>query len=327
MAFVQVQGNRAPVAVNDLASTDDRTSITINVLSNDTDEDNDSLTVTQASASAGSVQVNADNSLTYTPQSGFSGTDTISYTIDDGFGGQSQGTVSVSVQAFETVEINNSSGGSLHSLWLALLVFAGAYRRLNRAKALALLTLLLCSLSVQANPWYVEATVGSSRTDTNVSGVPANINVLSIDDTDTSFSIGLGYQFSNKTSLKVSYLDLGEGEARLQGETIDIIALQDSVTDINPVLADGITFGGNLTVWESSWLSAQLQAGLFFWDADIRSVAGDSRLNLSDDGTDVYWGGDIQFAINPVWSILVSYQRYQLDEPINNVALGVKYSF
>ena len=90
--------NDGPVAADDTASTSQDTAVDIDVLSNDSDPDaNDVLSVTSASAANGSVVINADGSLTYTPDAGFSGSDTISYEISDGNGGTASATVDVTV--------------------------------------------------------------------------------------------------------------------------------------------------------------------------------------------------------------------------------------
>ncbi|WP_374287453.1 Ig-like domain-containing protein, partial [Pseudomonas fluvialis] len=89
--------NDAPVAHNDLASTPEDTPLILNVLGNDSDVDGDLLTITSATASNGSVIINADNTLTFTPATNFSGTAQINYSISDGKGGSS------SAQAIVTV--------------------------------------------------------------------------------------------------------------------------------------------------------------------------------------------------------------------------------
>ena len=82
--------NDGPVASDDSASTNEDVAVTIDVLSNDSDIDGDSLTVTSASAANGSVTINVDGTLEYTPNANFNGTDTISYEIADGNGGTIQ---------------------------------------------------------------------------------------------------------------------------------------------------------------------------------------------------------------------------------------------
>ncbi|MBT1062797.1 cadherin-like domain-containing protein [Bowmanella sp. Y26] len=128
---VSVLFNRAPQAMDDVASTDDRSAIVIDVLANDTDADDDSLTLVTASAQQGSVSVNSDGKLAYTPKTGFAGTDVITYTISDKLGVQAQGQVKVSVTVVEEVVVTRDSGGSL-PLWLLLMAGAlGAWRRLT----------------------------------------------------------------------------------------------------------------------------------------------------------------------------------------------------
>ncbi|TCK08772.1 Ig-like domain-containing protein [Marinobacterium mangrovicola] len=93
-----VETNTAPVAVNDNSSASYETPVTINVLANDTDADGDTLTITSVSGVNGSAVINANGSITFTPASGFSGTESFSYTISDGQSSDSA-TVSVSVAA------------------------------------------------------------------------------------------------------------------------------------------------------------------------------------------------------------------------------------
>ena len=106
--------NDAPVAKPDIASTQEDKPVTLNVLANDSDVDGDSLSVTSASASNGSVTVNADGTLTYTPKANFSGSDSITYTISDGHGGTASSTVALSVTPVADVPLLNS--GSIFAL-------------------------------------------------------------------------------------------------------------------------------------------------------------------------------------------------------------------
>ncbi|MHA3775299.1 Ig-like domain-containing protein [Verrucomicrobiota bacterium sgz303538] len=96
---ITVTGNRAPIANDDVAETAEDTAKAITVLGNDTDVDNDPLTVTVAivPAAQGTVTINGDGTLTFTPALNFNGTATISYTISDGKGGTSSAKVTVTV--------------------------------------------------------------------------------------------------------------------------------------------------------------------------------------------------------------------------------------
>jgi hypothetical protein len=91
-------GNSPPVASDDSASTEEDTPVVISVLTNDTDADGDSLSIDSfGSATNGSVTDNGDGTLTYTPNSGFTGDDSFTYTASDGNGGTDTATVHVTV--------------------------------------------------------------------------------------------------------------------------------------------------------------------------------------------------------------------------------------
>ncbi len=89
--------NDDPVALADTTATDEDTPVTVTVLGNDSDLDGDALTVTEATAAKGTVVINPDGTITYTPNSNFNGEDTITYTISDGNGGTATATVTITV--------------------------------------------------------------------------------------------------------------------------------------------------------------------------------------------------------------------------------------
>jgi len=77
--------NRAPVADDDSATTPRDTPVDVPVLAGDTDPDGDTLSVESATDPAhGSTSVNADGTVRYTPDAGYTGTDTFDYTVTDG---------------------------------------------------------------------------------------------------------------------------------------------------------------------------------------------------------------------------------------------------
>ncbi len=94
--------NDPPNAVNDNYSTSQNTPVTNNVLANDSDPDGDTLTICNyTQASNGSVTVNGSN-LVYTPNSGFTGVDSYTYSICDGNGNTSTATVTITVTGGNT---------------------------------------------------------------------------------------------------------------------------------------------------------------------------------------------------------------------------------
>ena len=88
-----------PVARDDTATTPYATPVSVNVLANDSDPNGYALTVTGTTPAAhGTAHINADNSITYTPNSTYSGNDRFSYSISNGHGGSASANVILTVQ-------------------------------------------------------------------------------------------------------------------------------------------------------------------------------------------------------------------------------------
>ena len=115
-----VSGNRRPVALNDTMSlVQDSPATQIIVLGNDFDPENGTLDVVGASVDVGTVIINPNNTLSYTPPPSWVGTATIDYTIQDDVGQTSSAqvfvtviapTLSVDIEANNTLSVNAELG-------------------------------------------------------------------------------------------------------------------------------------------------------------------------------------------------------------------------
>jgi len=86
--------------MDDTATTTQGRPVTINVVANDTDADGDTLTATSVTQpSNGMAVTNGNGTVTYSPNSGLTGSDMFHYTVSDGRGGTASARVSVTVQA------------------------------------------------------------------------------------------------------------------------------------------------------------------------------------------------------------------------------------
>jgi hypothetical protein len=92
-----------PVAADDTVQTLEDTSVAIDVLANDSDPDGDAISIASVTQPANGT-LGGSALLTYTPDTGFTGIDTFTYTITDLVDGQDTATVTVTVP---------SSGGGL----------------------------------------------------------------------------------------------------------------------------------------------------------------------------------------------------------------------
>ncbi|MFW1224160.1 tandem-95 repeat protein [Vibrio parahaemolyticus] len=101
--------NDAPMAKDDIATTQEDTAVTIDVLPNDSDVDGDKLSIQSASApeAQGKVEI-VDGKLVFTPAENFNGHAEITYTVTDG-ALTDQATVKVTVNAVNDTPVVESN--------------------------------------------------------------------------------------------------------------------------------------------------------------------------------------------------------------------------
>ncbi len=128
-------GNHPPVAQDDFAQTSPGVSVDIDLLVNDTDPDGDALTVSLLTPPQHGTVSLTDGVVTYTPDSGFTGKETLTYQIDDGFGGQDTAQLLISVPKVKDAAsgriatgLQGHGAGSFDG-WLLLSLGALAWRR------------------------------------------------------------------------------------------------------------------------------------------------------------------------------------------------------
>jgi cellulose biosynthesis protein BcsQ/uncharacterized integral membrane protein len=90
--------NDPPTAKDDKVKTKEDTQATIDVLANDIEVDHELLTISEVTqGKGGSVTINNDGTLTYTPKANFYGTDAFTYTVTDREGEKDTATVEIEV--------------------------------------------------------------------------------------------------------------------------------------------------------------------------------------------------------------------------------------
>ncbi|RKZ45524.1 MAG: hypothetical protein DRQ41_00005, partial [Gammaproteobacteria bacterium] len=89
--------NHLPEAVDDNTSTDENVPVTTSVLKNDAPGDGPASVTSVTQAANGTVKINPDGTVTYTPDPDFNGDDSYTYTIKDNDGDTSTATVNIVV--------------------------------------------------------------------------------------------------------------------------------------------------------------------------------------------------------------------------------------
>jgi len=112
-AVATTADNLAPTAVDDSATTEADRSVTLNVLENDSDPEGDALTITGVTQGFNGSVSHTGSSLSYTPSAGFVGSDSFSYSIDDGYQASATGSVSITVVAANQAPVANADSVSI----------------------------------------------------------------------------------------------------------------------------------------------------------------------------------------------------------------------
>jgi ELWxxDGT repeat protein len=129
---IYVVPNDRPLAGNDYVRASTEEAVTVDILANDVDRDGTlvrgTLRIIQQPAH-GTARIAADGTITYTPEAGFSGTDTFTYALSDDQGFESPpATVSVTTSG-------KSKGGGGAMQWWTVLILALLAVSAARARA------------------------------------------------------------------------------------------------------------------------------------------------------------------------------------------------
>ncbi|WP_430458216.1 Ig-like domain-containing protein [Rheinheimera sp.] len=329
--IVTVFSNTAPVAAPDSAATDDRSPILIDVLKNDTDADGDALKVSAASALQGTVTIEADQRLRYTPKTGFNGVDTISYTVKDGTGDTATSSVSVTVRAYQDVVVDNKSSGGSMTTWMLLALGAVVLTRRRSAVAGAALVLLSYSAASHSSDWYLQGAFGYSDTDAQRNQLAAQLpsgSLSAFDDKDQTFGLGLGYQFNHYMALELGYQDSGEASSQISADSLTPQQYHEQVKAVSPVLTQGWTVAARFTPWQNAQWSLEVPIGIINWDHEISSRVSNTTLTSKQDGTDLFAGAQLNYRLAASWQTGLGYQQQWLDaNTVRSWLLSARYAF
>ncbi|WP_418642631.1 tandem-95 repeat protein [Vibrio chaetopteri] len=277
--------NTLPQAESDEATVVKGGTVTINVLANDNDGDGDALQVTSASSQLGSVSIE-NNQLVYQAPADFFGVDTLSYGISDGNGGTAFSNVSVNVNlASNDVVRNSSSGGSIGG-WLVMILAVFGAIRAGKVRVSTVLLGLLTAFNVNAD-WFLKADIGQARADER--NYDNNPQVLSVEDRDTAWLLGVGYRYNQDWAVSVNYINLGKGSAELEADVGQ--SPEDyhrTVAKVTPALGHGIGLDVDYTLWENDKVSLNGIAGALAWRTEFESEYQGQKIESTEDGIDPY---------------------------------------
>ena len=271
--------NDVPVSVDDvLTVSEDSSPVLVDVLANDSDVDQDNLTVSSVETT-GSGAVSTDGSqISYEPASNFHGTETISYTVDDGNGGTDTATLIVNVSSVNDVPVAVSDvlGVSEDASSVLIDVLANDTDEDNDALTVSApvsdnggtVSVVGNQISYQpAADFHGTETITYTLTDGNggTDTGTVTVTVSSVNDAPTGQASAVLAGGTEDQAYVVSATDLLQGFSDVDGDTLSVSNLASSSGTVTDNL-DG-TFTINPALNDNGWVSLNY---------DVRDASGGS---------------------------------------------------
>ncbi|KKE83585.1 Ig-like domain-containing protein, partial [Pseudoalteromonas luteoviolacea] len=321
--------NNAPTTQPDTASTDDKTSIVIDVLANDADMDGDVFSVIGAVAQQGRISINEDGTLGYTPKQGFEGVDIVSYQVMDSKGAITDGVAQVTITAYKVVNIDNTSSGSMGGALMLLMSVFVIRRRKAILPSFALVTAsCLISQPAMADAWTLKGTVGEARADKHINTM-SGLEVTSIDDNSSSWSVAGFYELLPSWHVGIGYVDLGQGRVSFAGESLTPQDAHTAVSRTAPVLPEGFTMQVNYDVFEYKGFTGDVFLGAFNWAYQINSTRENRFLKQYEQSeTNAFFGAELGYELTESLSVGLNYTHFDISENhISDIGVSLSVSF
>jgi large repetitive protein len=310
--------NDLPVAVNDSATTNEDTPVTVSVLANDSDLDGDTLTVTTASAGNGLVTVNPNGTVTYTPNPNYFGTDTVTYTISDGNGGTATATVTITVDPVNDPPIAGPAGNRNNLDNQGVAVNMGPLFSDPEGQALIFSAANLpTGLSIDTATGLISGTIGSSASQGgNVPGQPGvySVTVTATDPQGSATSTTFTWAVTNPPPVAVNDI------TATNEDTPVVIAplANDNDPDTDSVtIVSGLAGKGTVVINTNGTITYTPNADFFGTDTIVYTIRdADGLQSTAQITVTVNSVNDIPTAIDPLPN------RNGLDGQVPNVTFG-----
>lgn len=160
----------------------------------------------------------------------------------------------------------------------------------------------------QDNPWYLEAAASHTDLSRNVSG-------FEFFDSDTGWSLGLGYAFSPYISVQATYHEFAS-DYRVDDCPRNYICLVENVDEVD---VTGISVSALFNWPISETFDVFGQVGVIGWDTDFQ------HYNLDESDEDFMYGAGAGVNFSDHWRMVLKYERFDFDA--STTSLGLAYKF
>ncbi|MDP1683438.1 MAG: outer membrane beta-barrel protein [Burkholderiales bacterium] len=185
--------------------------------------------------------------------------------------------------------------------------------------------------------FYADIGVGYAKADL---GSTAGFTV---DDTDTSYSLGLGYNFNKNISVEGGYLKLGKASLSSSG-SVSGTYYGSPFTATGTLGAsaevDGFYLGPVFRYPVTEKIEILGRVGAYIWEADLKAsasgslvyagttYAGNVSASKTEKGTDAYYGLGLNYKLNDRIGVGMDWTRFDIDgTDVDNISARLKISF
>jgi hypothetical protein len=250
--------------------------------------------------------------------------------------------------------IQGTSEGSGSIGWPTLLLLIAAAtlaafrdrKSLTYARTLGLAGILAIGLMLPAgqvqaqSDWYLGASIGDVDLDYDAGDLQQDLANLGwtisnadVDSSGTAWKAYGGFELNKFVAFEIGYADLGKVVTQYNTSVSpnDVDEILSDTYSVHPYQGDG-WFGAVVFRWpvNPDVITLHARAGAFSWnsDIDVRVISGGTGSVTGDDsGTDMMYGFGGEWHINPAWSLVIEWERYEMNEWLDVPSIGVKFSF
>ena len=179
--------------------------------------------------------------------------------------------------------------------------------------------------SLRAEGVYIGIDYLNNKIDTGVTNISSNL-----DEKDTGYSLYAGMPINENLDIEISYQDFGEASlSGVSGNQFKVGSTTYQFITTATIAAEADSFGiaakpkyninDNITVYG--------KLGIHSWESTLSVNAATGSGNVTEDGTDIFYGAGIQVAFNNL-SARVGYTIYDLDgEDVDSINAGLAFKF
>lgn len=183
----------------------------------------------------------------------------------------------------------------------------------------------LFSVTAAAEQNSVQMEVGVLNSITSIR--QSHPDLVDVDDHSTGSAWSLLYGVNDKFKIEFGYLDQGEAQAVLKGDTLTPNQYHKAVRAVAPILAKGGVLGARYDVLQHDLWSVSLATGIFHWRNTIQSQMDNATLSTTIMDTSVYYGAHLQYELTPQWSVSFRARNYNMPKAVKEWGVAIGYRF